>query len=458
MQETQPGDAAPASAAHEIRTEDDLFAPFQAAFANPGQRIGLEAEKFGIHADGTPLRYHGAGGVQELFTELAARFGWQPDGETPDGPPIALLRGAASITLEPGSQLELSGAPLEDVHAIMAEVEQHRQELAALESGRDLHWLGLGFHPYAHPHELDWVPKSRYATMREYLPTRGRLALDMMRRTSTVQANFDIASEADAMRKLRIALGLSPVVQALFANSAVYEGVRHPVKSHRAEVWLEVDPDRSGLLPFAWRADASLGDYVRWALEVPMFIIKRDGQAIRLAPRTFASFLRDGMDGHRATLADWEMHLNTLFPDVRLKKTLEVRSADSVPAHFSAALPALWAGILYDADALEEAGQLVLPLGYEAWEAAREAIAVQGLQARVAGKPLDAMAQRVLAIASAGLARRARRNAAGEDERIYLEPLMELAARGQSIGDAVLGDWTPELPEARAQLFERARY
>jgi glutamate--cysteine ligase len=455
MRETQPGSA---STARLIATEDDLFEPFRAAFQNPGQRIGLEAEKFGIRTDGSPLLYHGRGGVQEIFAELASRFGWRPEGESAEGPPIALLRGQTSITLEPGSQFELSGSPLEDVHAIWDEVEQHRRELAALESARDLHWLGLGFHPFAHQDDLDWVPKSRYVTMREYLPTRGSKGIDMMRRTSTVQANFDIASEADAMRKLRVALGLAPVVQALFANSAVYENVRHPIKSHRAEVWLDVDPDRSGLLPFMWRPGATLGDYVRWALDVPMFIIKRDGQPIRMAPRTFRSFLAEGAEGYRATMADWETHLNTLFPDVRLKKTLEVRSADSVPARLSMALPALWAGILYDDAALEAAGELVLPLGYEAWVAARPAIAARGLGARVAGVPLEQIAKGVLVIASEALRRRARTDAAGHDERIYLEPLVELAARGLSIGDAVLGDWTPEMPHARETLFARARY
>lgn len=441
-----------------IRSEDDLFVPFEMAFRRSGQRIGLEAEKFGIHSDGSPLRYHGPRGVQVIFSELVNRFGWTIEVEIEGGPPIALRRGDSAITLEPGSQLELSSAPHEDVHAIVAEIEQHRQELAALQCVPDLHWLGLGFHPLARREDLDWVPKARYPIMREYLPTRGRFGIDMMCRTATVQANFDFTSERDAMDKLRVALALSPVVQALFANSAVYEGLRHPVKSHRAEVWLDVDPDRTGLLPFAWRTDSCLGDYIRWALSVPMFLIKRNGQVIRNTGQTFEDFLKNGFEGHRATLTDWEMHLNTLFPEARLKRTLEVRSADSVPAHFSAGLPALWAAILYDEAARREVEELLLPLGYENWNRARPAIAAIGLAATVGGRSLRDIALRVLAIADQALARRARRNAAGQDERIYLEPLRAMAEQGQSVGDAVLGDWTPSHPDALTQLFARARY
>jgi glutamate--cysteine ligase len=458
MGETKRGAGASEQGMSEIRSEADLFAPFEAAFGTREQKIGLEAEKFGVHANGAPLLYHGPGGVQELFAELVSRFGWRAEGESAGAPPIALLRGSTSITLEPGSQLELSGSPLPDVHAILAEVETHRRELASLASAKDLHWLGLGFHPWAHPDDLDWVPKSRYVTMREYLPTRGRFGLDMMRRTATVQANFDIASERDAMRKLRVALALSPIASALFANSAVYEGVRRPIQSHRCEVWLDVDNDRAGLLPFAWREDASLGDYVRWALSVPMFILKRDGRAIPNTDQTFGQFLAHGKDGHRATLSDWEMHLNTLFPDVRLKKTLEVRSADSVPSRWSMALPALWTGVLYDDAALHAVGELLLPFGYEAWAHARAQIPLLGLRATVAGQPLQPLARRVLAIASEALARRARKNERGEDERVYLEPLAALVERGEGIGDAVLGDWSPEAPDARASLFARARY
>ncbi len=442
-----------------IEREEQLLSPFTAAFAQgKTPRIGLEAEKFGIRTDGTPLRYGDPHGVPALFDELAQRFGWTKESEVPGGPPLALTRNGASITLEPGSQFELSGAPHEDVHAVMAEVEDHKRELAALESARDLRWLGLGFHPFAHPHDLDWVPKLRYPIMRDYLPTQGRYALDMMRRTATVQANFDFANEREAMTRLRVALALSPLAQALFANSAVYENIRHPIKSHRAEVWLDVDNGRAGMLPFAWKSDASLGDYVRWALAVPMFLVKRDNRVIQNTRQTFAEFMAHGLEGHRATMSDWETHLNTLFPDVRLKRTLEVRTADSVPAHYSAALPAMWAGVLYDADALGAVGELLLHFGYEAWDAARPLIPAHGLATRVKGHTLQDLALRVLDHASRGLARRARKDAQGRDERVYLEPLIELAARGLSVGDAVLGDWREGGMRERTALMDRARY
>ncbi len=442
-----------------IETEDQLLEPFRSAFANGARpRIGLEAEKFGVRADGTPLRFGVPTDIPAIFSELQARYGWNADREVPGGPVLSLTRGQASITLEPGSQLELSGAPHDDLHALVDEVQTHMRELGSLACAQDVEWLGLGFHPFARAVDLDWVPKLRYPIMREYLPTRGRYGLDMMRRTCTVQANFDYASEREAMTRLRVSLAMSPLVQALFANSAVYEGIRHPIKSHRAEVWLDVDPDRSGLLPFAWKADATIGDYVRWALDAPMFLFKRDGRVVKNTGQTFADFWKRGFDGHAATQADWEMHLGTVFPEVRLKRTIEVRSADSVPATYCAALPAVWTGVLYDADALGAVGELLVPLGYEAWREARPLIAAHGLATRVGGRSMADLARRVLALASDGLARRARKNPSGRDERVYLEPLIELAARGQCVGDAVLGDWHQSQPNARATLQQRAKY
>src|SRR5581483_4435215 len=232
----------------------------------------------------------------QLFKGLTAHHGWHPEAEKPGAPPLSLLRDGTSITLEPGSQFELSGAPYTSLHDIAAELDAHRAEMDAVVPP-ELALLGLGFHPFARQDDLDWVPKSRYPIMRAYLPTRGSYGLDMMRRTATVQANFDFASEADAMRKLRVALAASPVVTALFANSPVVEGVRLPIKSHRARVWLDMDNARAGLLPFAWHPDAALGDYVRWALDVPMFIVKRGAEARDATALTFRRFMQVGLDG-----------------------------------------------------------------------------------------------------------------------------------------------------------------
>jgi glutamate--cysteine ligase len=444
-----------------ITSEDALFEVFQSAFRPRATLVGIEAEKFGFFADGRPLHYRdapGRPGVEALFRALSSRYGWVPEGESEGSAPLMLVRGATNITLEPGSQFELSGSPLDNVHAVWAEVDTHRKELASLTEAPGLHWVGLGFNPLARQDDLDWVPKSRYPIMRSYLPTRGTRGLDMMRRTATVQANFDFTSERDAMRKLRVGLAASVITTALFAASPLVERVRGPFKSYRAHVWLDTDNDRAGLLPFAWKPDAALGDYVRFALDVPMFIIKRDGVAIEATKHTFRSFLRDGLDGHRATLADWESHLKTLFPEARLQKTLEVRGADSVPAALSMALPALWLGTLYDEAVLSWVEEHLVPIGYAAWSAAREAVALEGLQAKVGGTTVGALANALLAQADAALARRNKLDAQGRDERQYLAPLIDAAARGLTLGDLVLGDWSPSQPDALSSLFARAAY
>jgi glutamate--cysteine ligase len=444
-----------------ITSEDDLLEVFQKSFRPGACFVGIEAEKFGIFADGRPLRYHdapGRPGVESLFRQLVSRYGWVPEGEKPGGPPLSLVRGRTSITLEPGSQFELSGSPCADVHEVFAEVEAHRAELASLDVTPTLHWVGLGFNPVARPDDLDWVPKSRYPVMRAYFPKRGTRGLDMMRRTATVQANFDFASERDAMRKLRAALAVTVITTALFASSQVVEGLRRPVQSHRAWVWLDTDNDRAGLLPFAWRPDARLGDYARYALDVPMFIVKRGDAVIDATGYTFRRFMAEGIGGHRATVGDWESHLKTLFPEVRLQKTLEVRGADSVPSGWSMALPALWVGLLYDEDSLAFVESRLVPIGHDAWAAVREKVAVVGLRAPIAGTTVGALANELLSVAHVALGRRARHDAAGRDERVFLTPLLEAAAQGKSVGDVLLGDWSHEGPDALADLLRRAAY
>lgn len=444
----------------ELRSEDDLFTVFSGAYRPTPRLVGIECERVGIFSDGRPLHFHDDAehpGVQSIFALLTERFGWQPEAAA-SGPPLSLLRDGASITLEPGSQFELSGAPHASLHDLAAELTAHRDELLAVRDALGVNMLGLGFHPYARQDDLDWVPKGRYPIMREYLPTRGANGLDMMRRTATVQANYDLPVEAEVMRRTRAALALSPVVTALFANSATVEGVRRPFKSRRAEVWLDVDNARAGLLPFAWRDGASVGDYARWALDVPMFIVKR-GDAVRRATHlTFRDFMRDGFEGERATLSDWETHLKTLFPEVRLARTIEVRGADTAPLAYAAALPALWLPVLYDAQCLAAVESLVVPYGYDAWQAVRPAAAAQGLAATIGATTLADIARRVIDEATRALVRRGVRDADGRDESRWIEPLAALAADGRSVGDAVLGDWSPSQPDAVASLIARALF
>ncbi|HEU4408045.1 MAG TPA: glutamate-cysteine ligase family protein [Polyangiaceae bacterium] len=441
-----------------LRSEDDLRAPFVGAEKpDSAWAIGAEAEKFGVdRATGAPLLYHAPEGksVPTVLHTLMERHGWEPEAETEAGPLIALRRGHASVTLEPGGQLELSGAPLPDVHAVCAESRGHFDELRSISEEMGVVWLGLGFHPFARQADLDWVPKMRYGIMREYLPKRGRFALDMMRRTATVQANYDYSSERDAMRKLRVSLKLSPVVTAMFANSPFVEGRPFGGRSYRARVWLDVDPDRQGLVPGVFGENSTYDDYIRWALDVPMFLFKRGGKAVENTGQTFRSFLRDGFEGHRPTMVDWETHLNTLFPEVRLKRTIEVRGADSLPAELACALPALWAGIFYDERALAEAEALVGDMTHDELVALRQQVPQLALESPFRGGRLVSLAERVVSIAEGGLERRARLSRDGHDERIHLARLKRLVERGACPADDLLARLKADAGPLTVQTLE----
>jgi glutamate--cysteine ligase len=406
-------------------------------------RVGAEAEKFGVHLKtGAPLHYAGESGVERVLRALVEEHGWTEEREYAGAPPIALLRANASVTLEPGAQLELSGAPMPNMHAIAGELVSHLNELKEVSQALGVVWLGVGFHPFAKQSDLDWVPKLRYAVMREYLPTRGKFGLDMMRRTATVQANYDYSSEKGALRMLAVALKLAPLTTAIFANSPFVEGKVTGELSHRARVWLDVDPDRTGLVPQTWRAGAGFQSYVDWALDCPMFLFKRKSatgvEVHDNRGQTFRDFLKSGFRGERATMTDWEMHLNTLFPEVRLKRTIEIRGADSQPAPYFAALPALWTGILYDETALGEAEALVEDFSHEELAELRRRVPAEGLRAPWRGKPLAELAQRVVDLSARGLERRAILGRDGRDERAHLEPIQKLVAQAKSPGDVLL--------------------
>lgn len=419
---------------------DDLLAPFHEAI-KPRERfrVGTEAEKIGL-LDGSfeALPFEGPRSVARVLALLTERYGWKAEVEHEGAPVIALRKNDASVTLEPAGQLELSGAPLRTIHETSAELLGHLEEVHAISSELGIAWISMGFHPFAAHADLPQVPKLRYGVMSSYLPTRGPRSLDMMRRTSTVQANLDYSSESDAMRKLRVSLALQPIVTAMFASSPFYEGARGKYLSERCAVWLGMDPDRSGLLPFAWDQAASFQSYVEWALDVPMFLVKHGKKVLPNTAQTFRQFLKDGLRGERATRSDWETHLNTLFPEARLKRTLEMRGADAQTTELTCALPALWKGLLYDPRALDDAEALVSSLDPETVQAARHDIAVSGLAATLKGRKLSAWAERVVAIASAGLERLGATNAAGQDERIYLAPLAANVAQGKTPADRLL--------------------
>jgi glutamate--cysteine ligase len=438
---------------------DDLFAPFQQAMKPRDLwRVGAEAEKFGVRGPNhAALPYEGRGGIVEILEALVARFGWRPVPEVEGGPIIALERDAEHVTLEPGGQLELSGAPLLDVHGLHAETTEHLAELHAICDPLGIVWLGMGFHPFARQEDLPWVPKQRYEVMKKYLPTRGARALDMMRRTATVQANFDYASEEDAMRKLRVALRLTVLVTAIFANSPLYEGRLAHKCSERAAVWLAVDPDRQGLLPRMWQPKSSLLDYVEWALDVPMFLFKRDGRAVLNTGQTFRAFMDAGFQGHRPDIHDWETHLNSLFPEVRLKNTLEVRGGDSLPVRLASSLPALWTGILYDDQALAEAESFSETFTPREMEELRPAVVLHGLAAEFRGKRLVEGAERLLSMAQGGLSRRARLSKDGQDETVHLAALAKLVGEGKCPADELTQGLPSEPRAMAAEVVLRSR-
>lgn len=447
-------------AQEELRSETDLMAVFESAYRPGPGLVGIESEKLGVYRDGAPLRYashEGHPGVAEILPLFVEKFGWSPEVDKPGDPVLMLSRKDEHITLEPGSQFELSGAPHESLHALHQELLRHREECRAVGETIGLRFVAVGFHPFARQEDLDWVPKPRYPVMREYLPTRGAGAHDMMRRTATAQVNFDVSSERDAMRKLRAALALSVTVTGLFANSSVVEAKHCGLKSRRGQVWLDMDPDRTGLLPFAWNTDATLGDYVRWALEVPMFIVKRGREVLPATHLSFRRFMAEGLGPHRATRGDWETHLKTLFPEVRLGKTLEVRSADSVPVEYATALAALWTGLLYDDDALSEIEERFVSVGYSTWSALRPVVVREGLSTTVGSHSLGHYARHAVDAARRALGKRAIVGASGHDETAFLDPLDALIERRWSVGDALLGDLSEPTVEVEA-LVHRAQF
>ena len=422
-----------------LRTSDDLLELFQRAEKpRSAYRIGTEAEKFAVDSQtGAPLEYDGPRGVTRIFADFVKR-GWREVRETEGGPVISLLRDQHSITLEPGSQFELSGAAVSSIHETRAELDEHFAELAGISKEMNLTWLGVGFHPLAKQSDLGWVPKLRYPIMREYLPPRGDGAWDMMRRTATVQGNYDFSDEADALKKLVVCLKLAPLVNALGANSPFSEGKLSGYKSRRGFTWLNMDPERSGLIPTLLRnPKPGYRDYAEWALDAGMFLFKRHGRVVHNTGQKFRDFMQNGYEGERATFGDWKMHLNTLFPEARLKSTLEVRSSDSLPARLGCAVPALFTGILYDEQDLAEADLFARQLDVEQLLKARPALVKDGLAAKVGDRPMQQLAERILEIANGGLARRNLLNAQGQDERVHLELLTSLVQSGKTPADAI---------------------
>lgn len=409
-------------------------------------RIGTEHEKFGFRLDDLhPPTFDGERGIEALLKGLV-RFGWAPYEE--NGRVIALSRDGASVTLEPAGQLELSGAPLESIHQTCREVGGHLREVREVADELRLGFLGMGFQPKWRRDEMPWMPKGRYQIMKSYMPKVGSLGLDMMTRTCTVQVNLDYASEADMVKKFRVSLALQPVATALFADSPFTEGRPNGYLSYRSHIWTDTDPDRTGMLDFVFEDGFGYERYVDYLLDVPMYFSYRDGIYHDASGKSFRDFMQGRLDvlpGALPTLRDWNDHMTTAFPEVRLKKFLEMRGADGGPWGRLCALPAFWVGLLYDDAALDAAWDLVKDFSMAERHALRDGVPKHALALPFRGGTVRDLARRALEISAAGLRRRAVQDNCGADETGFLAPLVEIVESGKTPAERKLalfhGEW-----------------
>lgn len=395
-------------------------------------RIGTEHEKFGFyHGSNSPVPYEGDNGIKALLEGLKKNTHW--DGIYEGDKIIGLQEGYGSVTLEPGGQFELSGAPLKSIHETCVEIASHLTAVRSVADDLGIGFLGLGFQPKTRLEDVPMMPKGRYNIMREYMQKVGRLGRQMMFRSCTVQVNLDFASEADMARKFKASLALQPIATALFANSPFAEGRLNGYQSYRAHVWTDTDPDRTGVPKFVFNKDFSFGDYVEYALDVPMYFVKRDGIYHDVSGLSFRDFMAGklkGFEGQLPTQSDWEDHLTTLFPEVRMKSYLEMRGADAGPWSRLCALPALFVGLLYDETALSAALDLVKDWDAYDVEGLRRAVPALGLNAKIRGLRVQDIAKETLKIARSGLNARAALNAAGDNETGFLGELEDIAETG----------------------------
>ena len=426
-----------------IETKDQMISYFAKGEKPADQwRIGTEHEKFAFLTDTLqPVPYDGPRSIRKLLEGLRDRFGW--DGVFEGDKIIALSdpKGMANISLEPGGQFELSGAPLECVHDTCAEVNEHLQQVREIGDALGIGFLGLGASPVWTRAETPVMPKGRYGIMAPYMDKVGTMGRDMMFRTCTVQVNLDFGSESDMVQKLRVSLALQPVSTALFANSPFLEGKPNGFLSYRSHVWTDTDKARSGMLPFAFESGMGFERYVDYALDVPMYFVMRDGKFINTAGESFRKFL-DGrlpqLPGKKPVLKDWADHLTTIFPEVRLKRYLEMRGADSGPWRRLCAFPALWTGLLYEQSSLDAAWDLVKDWTAAERQQLRDDVPAQGLKAMIRGRTVRDIAGEVLKLARAGLEARQRTGCKGKTETTFLEVLDETVASGKTAADRML--------------------
>ena len=432
----------------------DQLAGFLEAGCKPKAdwRIGTEHEKFGWLTDSrTPLPYAGDRSISALFRGLEARFGWTPvrEGENT----IGLTRNGANISLEPGGQFELSGAPLTGIHEVAAELDNHLSEVEAIASPLGIRFLSLGAAPEWRHDQMPVMPKGRYRLMTDYMGRVGTHGTQMMYRTSTVQVNLDFGSEADMVQKLRVALALQPVATALFASSPFFDGAPNGHRSWRSRIWRDLDASRTGMLPFAFEPGMGFQRYVDWVLDVPMYFVYRDGKYINALGQSFRDFLKGqlpALPGEKPTLSDWADHLTTVFPEARVKRYIEMRGADAGDRPHLVALPAFWTGLMYDQTALDSAWDLVKGLDAETRQGLRVAASVSALRGEAGGVRLMDLARSAVALSHAGLAAR------GLGEERFLAPLVESLKTGDVQADRWLAAYDGEWAGSLTPVYEAA--
>lgn len=423
-----------------------------------GLLIGTEHEKFVLDAKTNKLvPYEGAHGIKALLQGLI-RFGFQPIME--GSHIIGLTRGTETISLEPAGQLELSGAPLKNLHDMSMELERHLSEVKMVGSELGLKFMAIGYHPTLTVEEAPWMPKGRYAIMKNYMPKVGGRGLEMMLLTCTTQVNLDYTSEADMVRKMRVGLALQPVVSALFASSPFQKGNLAGRLTNRCAVWLDVDAVRSGTLPFAFEEGFGYERYVDYALDVPMYFVYRNGKYINCAGQSFRDFLEGklpALPGEKPMMSDWMNHLTTLFPDVRMKTYLEMRGADvGTRPDMIKALPALWTGLFYDDTALHNAEAMIKEWTVTEIEDMRREITRLGMSSVVANRSVFSLAKQTVNLALQGLRRRCLRAPDGPDETRYLESLLTLVDIEQTEAERLMmlfgGPWDDDISKIYESL------
>lgn len=413
--------------------------------------IGTEHEKFVYCVDTQkPVPYDGERSINAILNALKKEFDWEPimEGEYI----IGLKKDGQSVTLEPGGQLELSGAMLKTLHQTCAESNSHLRQAQAVSEKLGINYIGMGFNANTKREDVPIMPKGRYNIMRNYMPKKGNLGLDMMLRTCTIQVNLDYSSEADMVKKFRVSLALQPLATAIFAASPFTEGKPNGFQSYRSHIWTDTDPDRCGILPFVFEDGMGFEAYVDHVLNVPMYFVNRGNDYHDVSGKSFKDFMNgtlEGFEGEIPTIKDWEDHMSTLFPEVRLKKFLEMRGADGGTWSRICALPALWVGILYDDQALDQAWDMIKDWSHDEHQALRDNVPRDALNVPFRNTNVQGLAKQMLDISAGGLERRANFNNSGDDERVFLTSLYETVESGKTTAQRMLdcyhGSWNGDI-------------